>query len=63
VLRALDCPVAHLAFDDAGVGALAALGQRLGEDLGERRLMGVREDPGGKIPAGCGLSDGRPVDR
>jgi len=52
MLGALDRPVAHLAFDDAGVGAEASFAVGLGEDLGECLLMRGRDRVGGKIPAG-----------
>ena len=59
VLGALDFPVGHLAFDDAGVGARPAFGERRVEDLSDRVLVGVREAVGGKIPGGSGCCDGR----
>jgi hypothetical protein len=59
VLGALDGPVAHLALNDAWVLPLAAVGERLGEDLGDRLLMRASGVPGGKIPAECGLSGAR----
>jgi hypothetical protein len=59
MLGAFDGPVGHLALDDPWVEAQAAFGERSGEDLGDRLLMCGGEAPGGKIPAGCGLSGGR----
>ncbi len=46
-------PVGHLAFDDAWVLARFALGERLGEDLGDRLRVCAVKPVGGKIPVGC----------
>jgi hypothetical protein len=59
VLGALDGPVAHLAFDDAWLGALPAFGERLGEDLSDRLPVGCGDAVGGKIPGGSGCCDAR----
>jgi hypothetical protein len=59
VLGAFDGPVTHLAFDDAWLGALAAFGERLGEDLSDRLLVGCGDAVGGKIPGGSGCCDAR----
>src|SRR6266508_4325683 len=59
MLGALDAPVAHLALDDARVGAWAAFGERFGEDLGERAVMRGLQAVGGKSPGGRGCCGGR----
>jgi hypothetical protein len=63
VLGTFDGPVAHLAFDDAWVLARLALGERVGEELGDRLVVCALSPVGGKIPAGCGCCDGRRAGR
>ena len=50
MVGALDGPVAHLAFDDAGIGSLSTLGQGALEDLVEGALVRLSLVRGGKSP-------------
>lgn len=47
---AFDRPVAHLAFDDAGIGSFSPLGQGAFEDLVEGALVRLNLLRGGKSP-------------
>src|SRR5450755_745406 len=56
MLGAFDGPVAHLAFDDAWLGALAAFGERLGEDSATACWWAVAMLWGGKSRVRAGAA-------
>lgn len=63
VFGAFDVPAAHLALDASGVRSQTPFGLWLGEDLGERLLMGGGEALGGETLGGSGCYGGRRAGR